>query len=111
MSRVQTGAGVAVLIAVALLYVLPSLIGAHRRVEDLPRIVLRNVLLGWTVVIWALCLTRALRRAPATVRPAPSRPQSDRMPDWVERLPGNRAWRALPYDTAPIPLDDDSERS
>lgn len=115
MSGGQTAAGVAALIAAGLLYVLPSLVGAHRHVADLPIIVLRNVLLGWTGVVWVLCLGRALRPSkPPSPSPA-ERPhacvQSDRMPDWVERLPGNQPWRALPHDTAPIYLNDDPERS
>lgn len=115
MSGGQTAAGVATLIAAGLLYVLPSLVGAHRQVADLPTIVLRNVLLGWTGVVWVLCLGRALRpHQPPSPSPAerpPARVQSERMPNWVKRLPGNQAWRALPHDTAPIHLDDHPERS
>jgi hypothetical protein len=115
-STVQTLLGVAVLAAVGLLYVAPSLLAAHRKATDLPRLLQLNVYLGWTVVVWAYCLVVAARRSPsptpASGPPPPPRVrlQHDRMPGWVRDLPAReRTWAALPRDTAPIPLDDDTE--
>lgn len=115
-STTQTVLGSAVLVAVGLLYVAPSLLAAHRKVTDLPRLLQLNVYLGWTVVVWAYCLIAAMRRPkrppPAVVQPPapPGRVEHDRMPTWVSDLPGrDSTWSALPRDTAPIRLNDDTE--
>lgn len=49
----------------AALYVLPLLIGCFRRVPDVGSVAVINILLGWTLVGWAVALAMALR----SVRP------------------------------------------
>jgi hypothetical protein len=44
-----------------LLYVLPTIIAVRRKKTDLRRILLVNVLLGWTVIGWAVALVWAVR--------------------------------------------------
>lgn len=107
--------GLAALIAALLVYLLPSLFAAHRDAPQLRRVVLVDVLLGWTVVGWLYCLIRARRRLQVA---APADPLGrwhdpslqDRPPAWLSELPGQRAWHALPRDTAPLPLDTDPEQ-
>jgi hypothetical protein len=48
------------------LYLLPVLIGAARRVPDLGAVAVVNILLGWTLAGWAIALAMAVR----TPRPA-----------------------------------------
>ena len=108
--------GGAALVAAALLYLLPLLVGAHRDVPPLRRLVLVNVLLGWTVLGWLYCLALAVRRPrprPATPRASAWRDPSlqDRPPAWLSELPAaDRRWRSLPRDTAAMPLDRDPEQ-
>ena len=47
----------------AALYVLPMIIGCIRRVPDIGSVIVINILLGWTLVGWALALAMALRSA------------------------------------------------
>lgn len=110
----RTALGLAVLACIGLLYVAPSLVAARRCPAALPRILqLNNVYLGWTGVIWLYCLWNATHRqgrphpaagpGPRTTSYQPP-PRPDRLPDWVAELPADqRAWRALPRDTASFP--------
>lgn len=45
----------------AALYVLPLIIGCLRRVPDVGAVAVINILLGWTLVGWAVALAMALR--------------------------------------------------
>ena len=107
--------GLAAVVAALLLYLLPLLLAAKRDAPQLRRVVLVDVLLGWTVVGWLYYLALACRRAQL---PAPARLASrwrdpslqDRPPAWLIELPGQRAWHALPRDTAPLPLNTDPEQ-
>ena len=119
MSSAERLLGLGALAAANLLYLLPLLVAAKRDVPQLRRIVLLNVLLGWTVVGWLYCLWLALRpaRRAAPTSPGPRRPGwqdpslQDRAPGWLTELPAHeRTWRALPRDTAPLPLDPDAEQ-
>src|SRR6266700_2387215 len=47
----------------AAFYVLPLLIGCFRRVPDVGSVAVINILLGWTLVGWAVALAMALRSA------------------------------------------------
>ena len=107
--------GVLTLVAAALLYLLPLLVGAHRDAPQLRRLVLVNVLLGWTAVAWLYCLVLAARRPrrqPLPMPPAWRDPSlQDRPPAWLSELPAtDRGWRSLPPDTAAFPLDRDPEQ-
>ena len=53
----------AVVGASALAYLLPVLVGWARHVPDLGAVAVINILLGWTLVGWALALALALRTA------------------------------------------------
>lgn len=118
----QTVLGILAIAVAGLLYVTPTLVGAHRDVVGLPRIVQLNVLLGWTVLLWGYCLIAAVRLPRRSIAPdrrwaagnAPALSlgpvQSDRLPDWLRELPREeRTWQALPRDTAPLPIDDHPE--
>lgn len=51
-----------VLTAIAVtLYLLPVLVGWARRFPDIGSVAVINVLLGWTLVAWAVALALALR--------------------------------------------------
>ena len=107
--------GVLALVGAALLYLLPLLVGAHRDAPHLRRLVLVNVLLGWTVAGWLYCLVLAVRRPrrqPVPRAPAWRDPSlQDRPPAWLSELPAaDRRWRSLPRDTAAFPLDRDPEQ-
>ena len=52
-----------VLAVCAALYVLPLLIGCFRRVPDVGAVAVINILLGWTLVGWAVALAMAVRSA------------------------------------------------
>jgi hypothetical protein len=93
------------------MYLLPALIGSIRRVPDAGTVVAINVLLGWTLIGWAIALAMALRSArqpgavvqivqnlpaapPPSLAPTPSAGQ-----DWAGR-PGPYPFR----DGSPPPL-------
>ena len=52
-----------VLAVCAALYLLPLLIGCFRRVPDVGAVAVINILLGWTLVGWAVALAMAVRSA------------------------------------------------
>lgn len=70
------------------LYLLPALIGWRRRVPDLGAVVVINLLLGWTLIGWAVALALALR----SVRPEAAAVQVVQNfpapPPWPDRTPG-----------------------
>lgn len=43
-----------------LLYVLPFVIGAYRRVDKITRLFVVNIFLGWTVIGWFIALVWAI---------------------------------------------------
>jgi hypothetical protein len=49
----------------SLLYLTPALVACARRLPGTLRILLLNLLAGWTVAGWAACLVMALRPADA----------------------------------------------
>ena len=66
---------IGVLTAVAIigclaLYLLPTLIAVIRRAPDTATVAILNILLGWTLIGWILCLVLALRKpaAPPSVQ-------------------------------------------
>ena len=48
-------------------YLLPSIIGWRRHHQNLAALIAFNILLGWTIVGWALALVWSLMRGPASV--------------------------------------------
>ena len=106
---------VAALLAANLLYLLPVLLVAERNAPDLRRVVLVDVLLGWTVAGWLYCLWLALRQPAlaARARQADWRDPSlqDLAPAWSNELPGrDRPWQALSRDSTPLLLPPDAEQ-
>jgi hypothetical protein len=71
-------------IAVAL-YLLPVLVGWARRVPDIGSVAVINILLGWTLVGWAVALALALRSVNTNGPAAQSPP---RIPPWPGTPPG-----------------------
>lgn len=71
-------------IAVAL-YLLPVLVGWARRVPDIGSVAVINILLGWTLVGWAVALALALRSVNTNGPAAQSPP---RIPPWHGTPPG-----------------------
>src|SRR6266568_471429 len=96
----------------AALYVLPLIIGCLRRVPDAGAVAVINILLGWTLVGWAVALAMALRSVRSvsplvhvvqnmpSARPGPAAGPAQ-PPGWAGRLgragraagPGGRAHR------------------
>jgi hypothetical protein len=52
---------IAATLGAVILYFLPSLIGALRRVRGLGSVIVVNVFLGWTVIGWVVALAMACR--------------------------------------------------
>ena len=52
-----------------IIYVVPSLIAARRQAERLRRIVMVNLLLGWTVIGWIIAMVMATRPHPPPYPP------------------------------------------
>lgn len=65
---VGIGAGLGVLVIIAL-YMLPTVIAAVREVVNVGSVAAINVLLGWTLVGWAVALAMALRTNPPHAYP------------------------------------------
>jgi hypothetical protein len=62
--------GLGVLLVVGLaLYFLPTVIGASRKVVNIGSVFAVNLLLGWTLVGWAVALAMALRTNPPYAYP------------------------------------------
>jgi hypothetical protein len=90
------------------MYLLPVLIGWSRRVPDIGAVTVINVLLGWTLIGWAVALAMALRPAHVAgaavqiVQNLPASPAAPMPPagqDWAGR-PGPYPYR----DGSPPPL-------
>jgi hypothetical protein len=89
------------------LYFLPTIIGGFRRVVNIGSVFAINLLLGWTLIGWAVALAMALRTNPPSAHPQfrqPSapvpvtslrRPTASGALDSVERLAALRAQGAL----------------
>jgi Superinfection immunity protein len=69
----------------AALYLLPVLVGWGRRVPDIGSVAVINILLGWTLVGWAVALALALRSV-KTDGPAAQSPPG--IPPWPSTPPG-----------------------
>jgi Superinfection immunity protein len=86
-------------LACAALYLLPVLIGWARRVPGIGPVAVINVLLGWTLLGWAVALAMALRSS----RPAPPAMQHFPQP---QPWPGQQAragWAGPPGPPPPRP--------
>lgn len=80
--------GACALLSVA--YMLPSLIGVVRHGEAASRLVVINLLLGWTVVGWVVALALACRARHPRIA------ASTTSPDWTPWLPGRPEAAAFP---------------
>lgn len=58
-----------ILFAFVLVYFLPSLVATFRAVKHFPSILVINTTLGWTVIIWGLCMAWALKSKSYYVTP------------------------------------------
>jgi hypothetical protein len=69
--EVIAGAGVGLLVFVVgtSLYLLPSIIGARRKVVNIGSVFVINLLLGWTLIGWVAALAMALRTNPPHAYP------------------------------------------
>ena len=85
-----------VLIAAAfVIYMLPTLIGASRKVVNVGSVFAINLLLGWTLIGWAIALAMALRTNP------PYAYNRDRSQAWVPAS-GHPASTAQSQPTDPV---------
>jgi hypothetical protein len=57
------------IVAKVIIYVVPSLIAALRQAERLRRVVIVNLLLGWTVIGWIIAMVMATRPHPPPYPP------------------------------------------
>jgi hypothetical protein len=62
------GGGLGVLFLIAL-YLLPTIIGAQRKVVNIGSVAAINILLGWTLIGWVVALAMALRTNPPHAYP------------------------------------------
>jgi hypothetical protein len=67
-------------------YLSPSMIALARRHQHPGKLIAANLLLGWTLVGWTICLTLSLKPAPASAGPRAAR-HALRPPD---RAPATR---------------------
>ena len=56
--------GLGLLLALTALYFLPTMLALDRRVPNKWSVVVINVVLGWTIVGWAVALAMAVRDKP-----------------------------------------------
>ncbi|MGH3825866.1 MAG: superinfection immunity protein [Pseudonocardiaceae bacterium] len=81
-----------VLIAIFLLYFLPAVTGAIRKVPNIVSVFVVNFFLGWTLVGWVVALAMAARTAPPPgYPPVPGYPPPT-PPPWPP--PGSRPPRS-----------------
>src|SRR5216683_1353625 len=81
---------IAVVAASVLLYLLPVLLGWARHVPDIGAVAVINILLGWTLVGWALALALALRtvnRATPVIQVMQNLPPVPPVPPSLPSLP------------------------
>lgn len=64
LAAVSASWGVVPLVVLLALYFLPSIIGASRKVVNIGSVVAINLLLGWTLIGWAVAMAMALRTNP-----------------------------------------------
>src|SRR5712692_3568855 len=89
-SLIATIVVTAVVTASVLLYLLPVLLGWARHVPDIGAVAVINILLGWTLVGWALALALALRtvnRATPVIQVMQNLPSAPPAPPRPARLP------------------------
>ena len=58
------GVGLVVIVVIIGVYMLPTIVGAVRKVVNIGSVFAINLLLGWTLVGWAVALAMALRTNP-----------------------------------------------
>jgi hypothetical protein len=75
------GGGISVLFLIAL-YMLPTIIGARRKVVNIGSVAAINILLGWTLIGWAVALAMALRTNPPHAYRQYWEHQGQRPPGW-----------------------------
>lgn len=80
-----------VLVIIFLLYFLPTVTGAIRKVPNIVSVFVVNFFLGWTVVGWVVALAMAARTAPPPGYPPVSGYPPPTPPPWLPpgSLPGD----------------------
>jgi hypothetical protein len=63
------GFGLVFIIVIIGLYMLPTIVGAVRKVVNIGSVAAVNLLLGWTLIGWAVALAMALRTNPPYAYP------------------------------------------
>jgi hypothetical protein len=106
------GGGIGVIILLAL-YMLPTIIAAVRKVVNVGSVAAINVLLGWTLIGWAVALAMALRTNPPHAypqywqqQPGPHPPGPNQWghsagTPWAPPNPPAGPTEPKPYSTAP----------
>lgn len=75
------GFGVLVVLLIILgIYFLPTIVGALRSVVNIGSVVAINLLLGWTLIGWAVAMAMAMRTNPPHVYPQPRRSDTEAAP-------------------------------
>lgn len=86
-SRSNAGVGVVLIIILIGIYMLPTIVGAVRKVVNIGSVFAINLLLGWTLVGWAVALAMALRTNPPHAYPGWQSPNSTLPPPRVPNAP------------------------
>jgi hypothetical protein len=57
-------AGMALAVVLLVIYMLPSIVAAHRQVPNVGSVVVIDLLLGWTLIGWVVAMAMAARTIP-----------------------------------------------
>ena len=92
--KASAGLGFVVIIVIIGVYMLPTIVGAVRKVVNIGSVFAINFLLGWTLIGWAVALAMALRTNPPYAYP-PSAWQPG-PPAWQGPTAGPPGWYPTP---------------
>ena len=79
-SSASAGLGLVFIVVIIGFYMLPTIVGAVRKVVNIGSVFAINLLLGWTLIGWAVALAMALRTNPPYAWPPSAWPPSGSPP-------------------------------
>ncbi len=94
-SSAYGGLGLVFILVIIGLYMLPTIVGAVRKVVNIGSVFAVNLLLGWTLIGWAVALAMALRTNPPYAYPPSGWQQGPSPPQGPMAVPPG--WYPTPY--------------